>query len=276
MPICKFAFSVNSSPAFINWALLLNIDGQSFRVAVTDNCELVIDNQWDSEPKNTSSGLGMDLKIASPVRNPATPPLWTLNMPPDNGKMCSGICWYSWSTQWAECSGAGWGALAVTQSPAPYLARHSQWSASQWPVIVLLRRIITPRSLLNTSVMIRPHSLFLEYSSGIPLIIKDLLNFSTAAHQIGAGLMRVCACVTMCPVSPQLACVCLLSAELSVSQSPAQVASCPPVPHYQAAAHSCHGATADPAQSWPSCQIRVLLCFETKTWTCILVEVPLW
>ena len=141
----------------------------------------------------------------------------------------------------------GW--LAVTQSPAPYLARHSQWSASQWPVIVLLRRIITPRSLLNTSVMIRPHSLFLEYSSGIPLIIKDLLNFSTAAHQIGAGLMRVCACVTMCPVSPQLACVCLLSAELSVSQSPAQVASCPPVPHYQAAAHSCHGATADPAQS---------------------------
>ena len=112
MPICKFAFSVNSSPAFINWALLLNIDGQSFRVAVTDNCELVIDNQWDSEPKNTSSGLGMDLKIASPVRNPATPPLWTLNMPPDNGKMCSGICWYSWSTQWAECSGAGWGLVS--------------------------------------------------------------------------------------------------------------------------------------------------------------------
>ena len=109
--------------------------------------------------------------------------------------MCSGICWYSWSTHWAECSGAGWEALAVTQSPAPYLANSgAEWSASQCPVIVLLRRIITPRSLLNTSVMIRRHSQFLEYSLGIPLIIKDLLNFSTATHQIGAGLMRVCVC----------------------------------------------------------------------------------
>lgn len=109
--------------------------------------------------------------------------------------MCSGICWYSWSTHWAECSGAGWEALAVTQSPAPYLASSgAEWSASQCPVIVLLRRIITPRSLLNTSVMIRRHSQFLEYSLGIPLIIKDLLNFSTATHQIGAGLMRVCVC----------------------------------------------------------------------------------
>ncbi len=188
--------------------------------------------------------------------------------------MCSGICWYSWSTHWAECSGAGWEALAVTQSPAPYLASSgAEWSASQCPVIVLLRRIITPRSLLNTSVMIRRHSQFLEYSLGIPLIIKDLLNFSTATHQIGAGLMRVCVCHDV----PSLCSARLCLSPVSWVSGPGCLMSpCPHVPHYQAAAHSCHGATADPAQSWPSCQIRVLLCFETKTSTCILVEVPLW